>query len=400
MSKTVRRIRPFGSGDIPAVQRWLEDMAEKGLLFKECGLLFAKFTRGEPKKMRYRLDFCDVVACDIPDEKKELYEQSGWQVAGDYNSDLVVVCTDEPDAPEIYTDPELLVKPLKKIMYKYMAFTIAFAIIFLIAFERFGGSVLTFITACYTLPYYVFSCLVLLLLVIETLFNAVRCCRLAVMARRLKKGKDIPTGERYGFRRAVGKALIPIAVPVIIAWVVFMLLPADLIEDRHISDPSTLPFPTCEDFGWSYNSELMFAYESTGTFGSKSYTLGQNGDVSFRTDYYEGLSAIAKRASEERIEQLKIYDEQGYNSVMQGRAEAESRGYEVTKEIPTRIIYEYDIDGAHVFYLCGDHRIVGFHRQYIIVRYENKYIEVSCESTDMYFGEQIPRYISLLKGAK
>ena len=52
MSKTVRRIRPFGSGDIPAVQRWLEDMAEKGLLFKECGLLFAKFTRGEPKKMR------------------------------------------------------------------------------------------------------------------------------------------------------------------------------------------------------------------------------------------------------------------------------------------------------------------------------------------------------------
>ena len=70
MSKYVRRIIPFGSGDIPAVQHWLEDMAEKGLFFKECGLLFAKFTRGEPKKMRYRLDFCDVVACDIPDEKR------------------------------------------------------------------------------------------------------------------------------------------------------------------------------------------------------------------------------------------------------------------------------------------------------------------------------------------
>lgn len=51
MSKYVRRIIPFGSGDIPAVQRWLEDMAEKGLFFKECGLLFAKFTKGEPKKM-------------------------------------------------------------------------------------------------------------------------------------------------------------------------------------------------------------------------------------------------------------------------------------------------------------------------------------------------------------
>lgn len=126
MSKYVRRIIPFGSGDIPAVQHWLEDMAEKGLFFKECGLLFAKFTRGEPKKMRYRLDFCDVVACDIPDEKKELYEQSGWQVVGEFKSDFVVVCTDDPDAPEIYTEPELLVKPLKNISGRQLAAWIVF----------------------------------------------------------------------------------------------------------------------------------------------------------------------------------------------------------------------------------------------------------------------------------
>ena len=61
------------------------------------------------------------MACDIPEEKKELYERSGWHVVGDYNSDLVVVCTDDPDAPEIYTDPELLVKPLKKISSKLLA---------------------------------------------------------------------------------------------------------------------------------------------------------------------------------------------------------------------------------------------------------------------------------------
>ena len=171
MSKTVRRIRPYGSGDIPAVQSWLEEMAGKGLFFKESGMLFAKFTRAEPKKMRYRLDCRDVVACDIPEEKKELYEQCGWQVVGDYNSDLVVVCTDDPDAPEIYTDPELLVKPLKNIMYKYIVCTLAFAVIFFIAFEHFGGTMLTFITARYTLAYYVFACLVLLLLAVETLFN-------------------------------------------------------------------------------------------------------------------------------------------------------------------------------------------------------------------------------------
>ena len=36
MSKYVRRIIPFGSGDIPAVQRWLEDMVEKGCFSKSA----------------------------------------------------------------------------------------------------------------------------------------------------------------------------------------------------------------------------------------------------------------------------------------------------------------------------------------------------------------------------
>ena len=129
MGKYVRRIVPFCSGDFPAIQSWLEDMAEKGLFFKENGLLFAKFEKGEPKKMRYRLDFCDVVGCDIPDEKKELYEQSGWQVIGDYNSDLVVVCTDDPDAPEIYTEPQSLVKPLKHISGRQLAAWIFFLLL-------------------------------------------------------------------------------------------------------------------------------------------------------------------------------------------------------------------------------------------------------------------------------
>ena len=31
--------------------------------------------------MRYRLDLCYVVACDIPEEKKELYERSGCMLS-------------------------------------------------------------------------------------------------------------------------------------------------------------------------------------------------------------------------------------------------------------------------------------------------------------------------------
>ena len=99
MSKYVKRVIPFESSDIPAIQKWLEDMAQQGLFYSECGIFCAKFEKGEPRETRYRLDFCDVVACDIPDEKKEMYENNGWQVVGEFKSDLIVLRTDDPEAP-------------------------------------------------------------------------------------------------------------------------------------------------------------------------------------------------------------------------------------------------------------------------------------------------------------
>ncbi len=107
MSKYIKRMIPFESSDIPAIQKWLEDMAMQGLFYKGCGMFCAEFEKGEPRQTRYRLDFCDVVACDIPEEKKELYEKNGWQVVGEFKSDLIVLCTDDPEAPEIYTEHSL-----------------------------------------------------------------------------------------------------------------------------------------------------------------------------------------------------------------------------------------------------------------------------------------------------
>ena len=75
--ETVKKLIPFESSDIPAVQSWLEELAQEGLFYKECGMMCAVFEKNEPKKMRYRLDFCDVVAGRIPEEKQELYEKAG-----------------------------------------------------------------------------------------------------------------------------------------------------------------------------------------------------------------------------------------------------------------------------------------------------------------------------------
>ena len=408
MSKFVKRVIPFESCDIPAIQNWLEDMAEKGLFFKECGVFFAKFEKGEPKKMRYRLDFCDVVACDIPEEKKELYERSGWNVVGDFKNDCVVICTDDPDAPEIYTDCELLAKPLKSIISKYRIYLAALCVMLLTALAHCGlpnaVRVIRFL-GYIPKPFFAAVLILLALLIGEIIFRAARLIKLKAMARRIKNGADIPNGEKGGFSRAVGKVLIPLAIPITVAWAAFVLLPDNAADsDAEITDFSALPFPTCEDLGWKCDEQRSSAYGSDSvdsTIVNKRYFLSQNGDVNFRTEYVDMNSEhAAKLLSEDKIERLKQNDEASYNTAMQRRYELERDGYEINDAPEERMLYEYDADGAHVFYLRADHRGMDFHRQYIIIRYKSIYIEVSCESTDRYLGDLIPQYIDLLKSAK
>lgn len=408
MSKFVKRVIPFESCDIPVIQNWLENMAEKGLFFKECGVFFSKFEKGEPKDMRYRLDFCDVVACDIPDEKKELYERSGWNVVGDFKNDCVVICTDDPDAPEIYTDCELLAKPLKSIISKYRIYLAALCVMLLTALVHCGlpdsVGVIRFLCNI-TTPYLAAALVLIVLLAAEIIFGAARLIKLKAMAKRIKNGADIPNGEKGGFSRAVGKVLIPLAIPIIVAWAAFVLLPDNAADsDAEITDFSALPFPTCEDLGWKCDEQRSSAYGSDSvdsTIVNKRYFLSQNGDVNFRTEYVDMNSEhAAKLLSEDKIERFKQYDEASYNTAMQRRYELERDGYEINDAPEERMLYEYDADGAHVFYLRADHRGMDFHRQYIIIRYKSIYIEVSCESTDRYLGDLIPQYIDLLKSAK
>lgn len=408
MSKFVKRVIPFESCDIPAIQNWLENMAEKGLFFKECGVFFAKFEKGEPKDMRYRLDFCDVVACDIPEEKKELYERSGWNVVGDFKNDCVVICTDDPDAPEIYTDCELLAKPLKSIISKYRIYLAALCVMLLTALAHCGlpnaVRVIRFL-GYIPKPFFAAVLILLALLIGEIIFRAARLIKLKAMARRIKNGADIPNGEKGGCSRAVGKVLIPLAIPITVAWAAFVLLPDNAADsDAEITDFSALPFPTCEDLGWKCDEQRSSAYGSDSvdsTIVNKRYFLSQNGDVNFRTEYVDMNSEhAAKLLSEDKIERLKQYDEASYNTAMQRRYELERDGYEINDAPEERMLYEYDADGAHVFYLRADHRGMDFHRQYIIIRYKSVYIEVSCESTDRYLGDLIPQYIDLLKSAK
>lgn len=56
MNGIVRKMRPVDNNwQLGETESWLTDMAAQGLHFQKMGSLFAKFEKGAPKQMRYRI---------------------------------------------------------------------------------------------------------------------------------------------------------------------------------------------------------------------------------------------------------------------------------------------------------------------------------------------------------
>ncbi|QFF99897.1 DUF2812 domain-containing protein [Psychrobacillus glaciei] len=103
MDKTVRKLRPSDYWRIGEHESWFQDMAAKGFHLKKMGLRFAHFVKGEPKKMRYRIDV--TMKKKITPEKIEMYEDSGWDYVTGYQYFQVYSSPVEREAPELHTDP-------------------------------------------------------------------------------------------------------------------------------------------------------------------------------------------------------------------------------------------------------------------------------------------------------
>lgn len=103
MNKTVRKLRPSDYWRIGEHESWFQDMAAKGFHLKKMGLPFAHFVKGEPKKMRYRIDVS--LKKKITPEQIEMYADSGWDYVTGYRFFQVYSSPVELDAPELHTDP-------------------------------------------------------------------------------------------------------------------------------------------------------------------------------------------------------------------------------------------------------------------------------------------------------
>lgn len=106
---TVKKPIPCSFFDIPGMQQWLDEMALQGLFLQDFTRQMDKavFEVGEPKPMRYRLD--PVGKSKKADLAREApYKEAGWVFAAYIPGAFYVFSCDDPEAPELYSDPQSL----------------------------------------------------------------------------------------------------------------------------------------------------------------------------------------------------------------------------------------------------------------------------------------------------
>jgi hypothetical protein len=99
--KTKLKYDPFGIVDMFYKQNWLEYQARKGLLLANDNLFTCRFTVDEPRDRRYRI--LPYKPSKTTQEELDLYASSGWHLIYGFNS-VMIFYTDDPDAPEPFTD--------------------------------------------------------------------------------------------------------------------------------------------------------------------------------------------------------------------------------------------------------------------------------------------------------
>ena len=108
--KTVLKWNPYLKFEIAAQEQWLEEMAHDGLFFHSRLGYLTWFQTGNPAPFRrFRLEPVregDPLSGPSPD-MAELFWQAGWRYEGFYCQSLYYLFfTDDPEAPEPYTDPQ------------------------------------------------------------------------------------------------------------------------------------------------------------------------------------------------------------------------------------------------------------------------------------------------------
>lgn len=100
-----KELRPANVYDVAANETWLEDMAHQGYRLVGMTGWSGVFEKAEPFTCRYRMQPLSKKEKRPPEEMVEAYRELGWEYAGTIPGTFHVWRCEDPDAPELDTDP-------------------------------------------------------------------------------------------------------------------------------------------------------------------------------------------------------------------------------------------------------------------------------------------------------
>ena len=107
---------------VAETERFYAEQAAKGWILESRGQYWSKFRRGEPKKLRYRMEFSTpgfLEEPNLPDAQVELYEECGWELVGAHGITHIFCAPEDNAVPELYSTPEQQAVALKGLRKSY-----------------------------------------------------------------------------------------------------------------------------------------------------------------------------------------------------------------------------------------------------------------------------------------
>ena len=190
MRNTVYKLIPVDFVDIDRFEGWAEDMARRGLyLHHLTPFLFAAFQRGEPAPVRYRLE---PRGSFWSRESQNYCRSLGWEFVFHVGRWFDLYRNDDPEAPELHTDPVVHSYALDRISRSLRILTAVLVLCFV-------GEL-----AALLLPYLLSDAPVLLLL------NASGISTLSMLVLFLLLGVEFRSlGSFFRLRRRLREGIVP-----------------------------------------------------------------------------------------------------------------------------------------------------------------------------------------------
>ena len=330
--RLVHRICPCFANDIEGVQTWLEDLAREGLFLEPEGrtLTVFSFRRGAPQKVRYRLEAVAPrglwSASDGPDwEMRKAFAQMGWKYLDYFGSFHIYRC-DDPQAPELNTDPTVqatTLQSLKDQQKSAATHAVLYPLFYTLITNRAISPFRLAVTAGSWLPLSIIG--FLLWAFVSSLCTIIRLGR---YQKRLRAGESLTCRKEW--RQAAHLAKWLRLLPGTLVLIMLLSLGSLLLKtaERQPLDaaPEELPFVTLEEIfpeaeidrmGSSMDYNTFMTYDNA---WSSNYEWNEVGDVKLedgiyyclvRMDFHDSAAPwLAKRTAMDYYR----YEQHRYNS--------------------------------------------------------------------------------------